>query len=119
MSYSVYKVVHLIGIFMVLISLGGITLHVLNGGTKDFVGRKLAGATHGIGLLISLVGGFGLLARIGTGMQPWVFAKLGIWLIFGGMTALIYRKPALAKPIWGGIILLGGLAVFLVQYKPF
>ena len=105
---------------MVLMSLAGATMHMIGGGSKaDFKGKKLAGIFHGIGLLISLVAGFGLVARIGTGFAPWVITKLCIWFIFGGMTAVIYRKPQLAKTIWIVILLLAGVAAFLAQYKPF
>ena len=119
MPYSFYKVLHLTGLFMVFMSLGGITLHMVSGGTKEFAGRKLAGITHGVGLLISLVAGFGLVARIGTGFQPWVIAKLVIWFLFGGLSAAIYRHGEKSGFFWALIMILGGTAAYLAQYKPF
>ena len=104
---------------MVLISVAALTLHVMNGGTKDFAHRKLIGMTHGIGLLISFVAGFGLIARLQTGFTTWIYAKLFIWLVFGGLTALIYKKPGAARIIWFVIILLAAFATFLARYKPF
>lgn len=119
MSYDVYKVLHFLGIFMVFLSLGGVTIHVLNGGTKEHGARKLLGMTHGLGLFIALLGGFGLLARLGTGMQGWVYAKLVIWLFFGGFTALAYRRKLPAHILWILLIAVGTLAAFIARNKPF
>lgn len=58
LSYSVYKVIHLLGVLMVFLSLGGITMHSINGGGRDHSWRKPVAITHGIGLLLALVGGF-------------------------------------------------------------
>ena len=85
-SYSIYKIVHLLGVMMVFLSLGGVIMHAINGGEKEHSWRKPVAITHGIGLLLALVGGFGLLARLGVmhGTLPgWVLAKLGIWFVFG------------------------------------
>ncbi|NJM09741.1 MAG: hypothetical protein HC883_02255 [Bdellovibrionaceae bacterium] len=121
-SYQVYKVLHLMGVFTVILSLGAVCMHVINGGTKQHPFRKGVGITHGVGLLISLVGGFGLLARLGVahgGLPGWVWAKLVIWLIFGGVTAILVRKPQTAKPMWLGILVLAVTGAYLAQYKPF
>ncbi len=107
---------------MVFLSLGGVTLHVINGGEKDHAWRKPVAITHGVGLLLALVGGFGLLARLGVvhgGLPGWVLAKLGIWFVFAGMVGILIRKKSLAKPLWFMTILLGGLAAYLAGSKPF
>ena len=49
----------------------------------------------------------------------WIYAKLLIWLIAGGLMGFIPRKPALAKPMWFIVIALGGLASILGVTKPF
>ena len=121
-SYSVYKIIHLIGVFMVFLSLGGIGMHAINKGGRDHAWRKPVAMTHGLGLLLALVGGFGLLARLGVmhGSLPgWVLIKLGIWFIFAILIGALIRKPALAKSIWVLTILLGGFAVYLAGAKPF
>lgn len=120
--YAVYKVMHLIGAFMVLLSIGGLTMHVINGGTRDNPWRKQVAITHGIGLFLSLLGGFGALARLGlaqNGLPGWVIAKLVVWTIFGGLTAIIMRKPQAGKMIWIFAILLGSIAAWLGTTKPF
>lgn len=121
-SYSIYKVIHLLGVLMVFLSLGGVTMHVINGGGKDHAWRKPTAITHGVGLLLALVGGFGLLARLGVvhgGLPGWVLAKLGIWFVFAIMVGVVIRKKSLAKPLWFMTILLGGVAAYLAGSKPF
>ena len=122
MPIEFYKVLHLIGIFTVILSLGGMCLHVISGGTRDFAGRKWAAIFHGVGLLIVFVAGFGLLAKEGitqAGMPGWVIGKLVIWLILGGAPALIYRQPKMAKLFWILILAFSAVAAWLAIYKPF
>ena len=121
MPYELYKILHLFGIFLIIVSLGGVLLHVRNGGDKSTnTNRKTVMTTHGIGMLLSLVGGFGILARLGIHSLPgWVLAKLFIWLFLGAAVPILYRKPNLAKPLWIGIPAIAGFAGFLAIYKPF
>lgn len=123
MSYQFYNFVHLVGIFLVLMSLGAIALHTLNGGTKTYAARKWVAAFHGVGLLIIFVAGFGLMARlgmVGQGLWPaWVFIKLTIWLILGAMPVLLYRKPQLSA-YWGSLsFLLACVSAWTAIHKPF
>lgn len=119
MPYQVYKIIHLTGIAMTLMSLGALSLYAITGGTKAALEwRKPVMITHGVGLLLALVGGFGLLARIGHAWPwgGWVFVKLAIWLFLGGATALAYKKP---RALWGLTIALFAVAAFMANYKPF
>lgn len=121
-SYQLYKVVHIFGLLLTFMSLGALFLHVHNGGDKaSNRGRALVAASHGIGLFLVLLGGFGMLARLKLDFVavPWVHAKLLIWLLLGGILALPYRVPAAAKALWVTVPVLGGLAAWLAVYKPF
>jgi len=123
MSYQFYNFVHLVGIFLILMSLGAIALHTLNGGTKNYSSRKWISAFHGTGLLIVFVAGFGLMARlgmVGQGMWPtWLFIKVAIWLVLGAMPVLLYRKPQFSA-YWGIIsFVLACLAAWTAINKPF
>ena len=121
-SYSVYKVVHLVGVMMVFLALGAVVMHVINGGTKAHSFKRSLAITHGVGLLLSLVGGFGLLARLGIvqgGLPGWVIAKLVIWTLFGAVLGLIYKLKSAAKPIWILTLVLGATAAYLAGSKPF
>ncbi len=118
-----YKVIHLAGVIGLFFALGGVALHVLSGGTKDFRGRKPAAILHGIGLLLILVSGFGMMARLGimgVGDWPgWIWFKLIMWFVMGGLLAMLYRSPGLAKILWWVIPLLGALVAYVAIYKPF
>ncbi len=119
-SYSVYKIIHLLGVLMIFLSMGGVITHAVNGGERKHSWRKSVAITHGVGLLLSLVGGFGLLARLGVmhGSLPgWIIAKLAIWIAFAVMLGVIIRKRTWAKPMWISTLILGAAAIYLAGNK--
>lgn len=117
---EVYKVLHLAGVMMVFLALGGVVMHALGNGSPDHPWRKQAAMTHGIGLVLMLLGGFGMLARLQIPiLSGWVILKFLIWVVLGGLLFLIIRKPGQSKRWWGIIILLGILAAYLANFKPF
>jgi len=120
LSYQFYKVTHFVGIFLILLSLGGITLHVMNDGTRQYAMRKWAAISHGVGLLLAFVAGFGLMARLGLihGFPLWIWGKLAVWLLLGAAPALIYRQRKIAKGLWFAILFIAGVAAYLAIYKP-
>jgi hypothetical protein len=120
-SYAAYKVIHILGVLFVFASLGALML-ASREGVERGNGRKLAGITHGIALLVVLAAGFGTLARLGLanpGAWPaWVWIKLTIWLVLGGIIVLIRRAPQLGTLLWWLLPLLGGIAAWAAIYKP-
>jgi len=122
-SPSVYKLVHVLGLLLVFMAMGGLSMHAINAGTRDTNrGRRLAGATYSIGLLLLLLGGFGWLGATGAmsaGMPAWVWVKLLIWLAIGALLALPGRRPELGRVVWIVAPLLGVLAGWLGGTKPF
>jgi len=120
-SHSAYQVLHLLGILVLFMSIGGLCLSAVNGLDRaSNRGRKLAAISHGVAMLIILVAGFGMLARLGiSGSWPgWVWGKLVIWVLLGAAVAPIGRKPELARLLWFVLPVLGGLAAYLAIYKP-
>ncbi len=119
MSIEVYKIIHILGITLVVLSLGGICMHVMNGGTKaSNAFRKGAVITHGIGLVLVLVAGVGMLHKMHLNMGAmWVVGKLVIWLLLGAFVAVAYRKPNLASKLWFGVPILVTLAAVLAVFK--
>ena len=119
-SALVYKIVHFLGIIMLFMSLGGILINSINWeeGTRQW--RKPLTITHGIGLLLILLGGFGQLARMGIlwPLPGWVIAKLIIWIMLGGLVALVLQSD-LSKLLWSLVIFLGTVAAYLAIMKPF
>lgn len=119
-SAALYKFIHITGIILVFMSLGGLTMHMINNGVKDHNWRKQAGITHGTGLLLIIFGGFGMLARQDISIsEPWVLIKMLIWLAIAGLYAVILKKPDLSKAMWLSSALLGMIAAYMALFKPF
>jgi hypothetical protein len=118
MPHQFYQIIHLTGIFMVFLAYGGLIVRSATGSDNKGV-RRLGAMTSGIGLLLTLVGGFGLLARLNYGWPGWILVKLGIWIALGAMIVLINRKPQLSQILWWSTIILGLVALLMVVLKPF
>ncbi|MBR9988138.1 MAG: hypothetical protein KFH98_00190 [Gemmatimonadetes bacterium] len=123
MPYDVYKLIHLLGIFVLLMTLALPTMHMLRGGTRaDFPGRRKLAATHGAASFLILLGGFGMLARLGvvhTGLPNWILLKLVIWLLLSAALALTLRVGAGARVVLLAAPLLALLAAGIAIFKPF
>ncbi len=121
MDIGIYRILHVAGLFGVVIALGGVALYAINGGTRAAnVWRRPVAILHGVGLALVLISGFGMLARLGYGMPPvWAFLKIALWLLLGAALALAGRKPELAKATLFVVPLIGALATALGYYKPF
>jgi hypothetical protein len=117
----IYKNLHLLGVFMILVALGGLILQQIQATTREQAWRRPVAITHGIGMVLALVGGFGMLERLGISWPwpGWVIGKIIIWLALGVLVALIGRAPSLAKPLWWSTIALGAIAAYLALNKPF
>ena len=123
MPYEFYKVLHLLGILLLFASLGGVAMVGLRGGTdeekKTF--KKPLMIIHGVSLLVIFVAGFGLMARLGmmgSGWPTWIFGKLGVWLVVGGLAGLVAKRQALGTGWYLVLPALGAVAAALAVYKP-
>lgn len=120
-SYPIYKLIHFLGIFMVMCSLGGLVLQRMQAQTATASWRRPIMMTHGLGLFLALLGGFGMLARMGlvSGLPGWIHAKLAIWFILGIIVLVLRFKPNLAKFVWWVSFSLATLAAYFAINKPF
>lgn len=123
-SRDLYEILHLIGIAGLFMAIGGIAVHAANGGTKaTSATRRIVSMIHGLGALLILVGGFGMLARLGFAhdakLPAWLWVKIIVWFVLSAVAMLPYRWPALARPWLLLLPLLAGLAVYMALYKPF
>ena len=122
-SYEAYKLIHIFGILLLIFSLGGLCLQATDDRERvSGSGRKFLGMAHGAAVLIILVAGFGLLARLsishGVAWPWWVWGKVGIW-VFLGVTPFVIRKSVtLTRSLWLGVPILGAVAAYLAIYKP-
>jgi len=118
MSLGVYKILHLLGLALAMLGLGGAAIHALNGGDRESNQKRgLVAALHGTGMLLLIVAGFGMLAKQKLGMPGWIHPKLLIWLFVGAAFPVVNRKPNLAMPVLIALPLLVAAAAFFGVYK--
>lgn len=120
-SYQVYKIIHITGIALLYMGLGGILLASASSGAVKGKAKMLGMIGHGVGLVFLLVSGFGMLARLGlvNGMPNWVYAKLIIWGIAGVFVSVAKRKAQMAGTIFVLFTALATTAAYVAIYKPF
>lgn len=124
MSITTYKLIHLLGVLLLMVALGGMATHAATKGSKmENPSHRALLALHGLGALMALVGGFGLLARMGLQMEGgfpgWIWGKLILWVLLGGLVALPYRRPGMARLLIFLVPLLGFVGAILANLKPF
>lgn len=116
MTYQLYKLLHILGIVLVFMALGAQAFHGANGGTKDTNKvRGLVLGTHGLGMLLLLVAGFGALAKLqpmSAGLPGWLHPKMLIWVLIGAAPAVLNRKPEWGKIMWVVLPLLAAGAAY-------
>ena len=117
LSLSFYKVLHLLGIMLMFSALGAAIAAAVAGDANPRL-KKLGGLAHGVALLIILVGGFGMLARLGlTDWGLWVWLKLVIWVLFGGITVFVRKAGEKAGWLLIALPVLGAISAWLALYR--
>lgn len=92
MSLAFYHIAHLLGLIAVFVGFG-----CLLGDVRSRSAMKW----HGMGLLISLISGFGMLAKlqIFAAMPTWVWIKIALWLVLGFLPVLARRGRLSASAV--------------------
>ena len=120
-SHEFYNVVHIVGLVLLMTGLGGVASLAGTDKRSVWIRRSVAGS-YGLGVFLILLGGFGMLARLGivagTSWPGWVWAKVIVWVVLGAAAALPYRFPRTAVPLMLLVPLLGGTAAYMAIYKP-
>ena len=83
MDSTTYRIIHIIGVAAVALAIGGMTA----GGNN----RRTFAIWQGIGLLVILVSGFGLLAKLKLGFPHFAIVKVVLWLLIG-MLPMLFRR---------------------------
>ncbi|MDB6171607.1 MAG: hypothetical protein JWL59_918 [Chthoniobacteraceae bacterium] len=110
MNPITYKIIHLIGIAALALGVGG----MMAGGEN----RKTFVALQGIAVLVMLVSGFAMLAKLKLGFPPFAMVKTALWVVIA-MLPVIFRKlrPSLGVAITVSLTLIGIMA-WLGVVKP-
>lgn len=111
MSIAFYHIAHIIGLVFVFIGFGALL---------SSESSRTAMKWHGIGLLISLISGFGLLAKLGIfkSMPTWVWIKIGLWLVLGFLPVLARRRVVAAPVVVILAVVIAGVMGYLGYLKP-
>ncbi|MEX2570266.1 MAG: hypothetical protein WD737_03105 [Gemmatimonadota bacterium] len=126
LSHQFYNLVHIVGLVLLMSALGGMALSAssaASGGTRGSKGmRRVIFGLHGLGVFLVLLGGFGMMARLGivqgTSWPGWVWVKTVVWGVLAVAAFLPYRFPRTALPLLLLLPVLGGLAAYMAIYKP-
>ena len=123
LPHTFYNLVHIVGIMLAMLAVGGAAVLAMAtpAGATPRPTRRLLAILHGIGVFLVLLGGFGMLARLGitqSGFPGWIWVKLGVWVVVAAAVFLPRRNPALARPLLFALPVLGGLAAYMAIYKP-
>ncbi len=121
MPLEFYKMIHLLGLMCLFFGFGGVLVSAYAGVPLQGKAKSMAFLTHGLGLLLLLLGGFGMAAKMGIlGHLPgWIHAKLLIWVLLGGGIALAKRKGSIGWPLAVLFLGLGLTAAYIALMKPF
>lgn len=122
-SHQFYNLVHIVGLVLLMSALGGMALQAAGGSNGSPALRRLVMALHGLGVFLILLGGFGMLARMGiahgAGWPGWLWVKVAVWGVLAAAALLPYRRPSTALPLLLLLPVLGGVAAYMAIYKPF
>lgn len=121
MPYVVYLAIHFLGIFGLVVVLSAALGRGALGADDPWRSRLVR--LHGLALFVVLLGGFGMLARLGVDhgalFAGWVWIKLGIWLTLGALLVAAKRSPTWSARSLVLVPLLATLAGLIAYAKPF
>jgi hypothetical protein len=73
----------------------------------------------GVLSLLLIVAGFGLLAKLELGFPGWVIVKLVCALVLAALSGLAFRRPGTAGLLQAVAVIVVGVALYMVYFRPF
>ena len=113
MSYNIFHLVHLFGLF----ALTGVTVAACF--YSQHATRKKVLMWAGISSLVVFLAGFGLLGIQKIGFPGWIIVKLICWLGLSAIAGISFRKPEKANLLCAISFLLILIALSMVEFRPF
>ena len=114
---NAYKVLHVAGLALLLLGLGGVLLT-----PKEAEKGRLPGMLHGIGLLLMAVAGFGAMAKSHIAAPDtwpvWLILKMVAWLFLAALPALVRAGTVPRGAGWIVAAVLAASAAWLAIVKP-
>ena len=114
-TLQIFYFIHFAGLASLFLGMGAI----LGMGEDRKHINKFVGIFHGIGILLILIGGFGLLGVMKTGFPIWIIIKLAMWVALSMIMILAKRKICTPKATAILALILGLVAIAMCVFKPF
>jgi len=113
LSYTTYKIIHLLAIISLFLSIGALLTLPENKKKKNIM------ILHGLATLVLLVSGFGLIARLNLHSFPmWIYIKLAIWLLLAVLVPILISKKLNKKAIYFLVLASGFVSIYMAILKP-
>lgn len=109
MDPAIYKTLHYVGMIVLFTGLGSLVAADL----KKPSALRLPASLHGIGLLLILVSGFAMQAKLNHLFGTWLVVKILILLVLSGFIMVIKRQLLPTPVIYLLIVILGSIAAYL------
>jgi hypothetical protein len=114
MTPEIYRLLHVVGALLLFLSLGASLAH------EAGKAPRWAAMVHGLALLVMVVAGVGVMHKSEPKLewQPWVFAKIGAWVLLAVMPALVRRGMLPRFVAFVLVVALGGGAAWRGRANP-
>lgn len=110
-SHTFYNYMHVLGIILTFLCYG---MYLARDNSQKSKGLAIV---HGVGLLILLISGGGMAAKLKLGAPWWMLVKIALWVVLGAMIIFIKRKPDLNVAFAWIICIIAAFAAYLGIFK--
>ena len=120
MPIEIYKVIHVVGISLLFFGFGAVVIQNLLSTNTKGLPRMIGFITHGLGLLLLIVSGFGMTAKLGIMMELplWVKIKVALWVWAGLLITLAKRRAKWGWLTVAILISVAAIAGSVAIFKP-